>query len=113
MDEKLTRNRLIRIWWAWQWRTVVATFIGSLVLITVFAFFAGFFGMDKGLITAIGNLIYMGVGIFASIYFLGFVLKKDYGDFRLSIEDKIYCRPVETEKRPEEEERLQTEDRIV
>jgi hypothetical protein len=55
----------------------------------------------------------MGVGIFASIYFLGFVLKKDYGDFRLSIEEKIYCRPGETEKRPEEEERLQTEDRIV
>lgn len=113
MDEKLTRNRLIRIWWAWQWRSVVATFIGSLVLITVFSFFAGFFGMDKGLITAIGNLIYMGVGIFASVYFLGFVLKKDFGDFRLSVEEKVYCDKRESDFPPGEPDRLQTEDRIV
>ena len=113
MDEKLTRSRLIRIWWAWQWRTVVATFMGSLVLITVFAFFAGFFGMDKGLITAIGNLIYMGVGIFASIYFLGLVLKKDYGDFKLSIEERTYCKKEEPKIRPDEPEGSQTGDRIV
>ncbi|WP_300364593.1 hypothetical protein [Hydrogenimonas sp.] len=112
MDETLTRNRLIRIWWAWQWRTVVATFIGSLVLITVFAFFAGFFGMDKQLITLIGNLIYMGVGIFASIWFLGFVLKKDFGDFRLTIEERRYCeRPPKEEK--EKTDELKTEDQIV
>ncbi|WP_456449398.1 hypothetical protein [Hydrogenimonas sp.] len=113
MGDPLTRNRLIRIWWAWQWRSVVATFIGSLVLVTVFAFFAGFFGMDKALVSAIGNLIYMGVGIFASIYFLGFVLKKDFGDFRLSVEERCGCGEERPVKMPEESKRLETEEQIV
>ncbi|WP_456451572.1 hypothetical protein [Hydrogenimonas sp.] len=85
MDEKLTTGRLLRIWWAWQWRSVVATFVGAMVLIAIFAFFAGFFGMPMERITLIGNLIYAGVGIFASVYFLGFALKKEYGDFRVEI----------------------------
>ncbi|WP_201351824.1 hypothetical protein [Hydrogenimonas urashimensis] len=113
MNEKLTRGRLLRIWWAWQWRTVVATFVGSLVLITVFAFLAGFLGMEKSLITAIGNLIYMGVGIFASIYFLGFVLKKDFGDFRLTIEEKVYCDEEDFRKQHDQPDALQSEDQIV
>jgi len=113
MDEKLTRNRLLRIWWAWQWRTVVATFIGSLVLITIFAFFAGFFGMEKDLITLVGNLIYMGVGVFASIYFLGFALKKDYGDFKMGIEERTFCEEKEDKKRPLRPDALKTEDQIV
>ena len=112
MGEKLTRNRLLRIWWAWQWRTVVATFIGSMVLITVFAFLAGFFGIERRLITLIGNLIYMGVGIFASIWFLGFVLKKDFGDFRLKIEERVYCDKT-PDKRPERDDVLKTEDQVV
>ena len=97
MDERLTGKRLLRIWWAWQWRAVVATFIGSLVFITVFAFVAGFLGMSKQNIAMIGNLIYMGIGIYASVYFLGFVLKKDFGDFKLSIVEKVYCEEKEGE----------------
>jgi hypothetical protein len=109
MGEKLTRNRLLRIWWAWQWRMAVATFIGSLVLITVFAFFAGFFGMNRELIALIGNLIYMGVGIFASIYFLGFALKKDYGDFTLAIKERAYCKGDEDGKSAARPDVLKTE----
>ncbi len=94
MDEKLTTRRLLRVWWAWQWRSVVATLIGSVVLITVFAFFAALLGMEKRTITLIGNVIYMGVGIFASIYFLGFVLRKDFGDFRLELVEKSETAPL-------------------
>jgi predicted permease len=85
MDERLTPKRLLRIWWAWQWRSVAATFIGAMVLIFLFAFVAALFGMEKERITLVGNLIYLGVGVFASVYFLGYALKKDYGDFRIEV----------------------------
>jgi len=88
MDNQLTTKRLIRIWWAWQWRTIVATFVGSFVLIALFALVAGFLGMSAEVVAVMSNLIYLGVGIFASIYFLGFVLKKDFGDFSLSVQEK-------------------------
>lgn len=72
-----------------QWRAVVATFVGSLVLIAVFAFFAALLGMSKQNIMVFGNIIYTGVAIFASFYFFRFALKKDYGDFRFEVKQKL------------------------
>ncbi len=94
MDERLTTTRVLKAWWAMQWRAVVATFVGSLVLIAVFSFFAALAGMSKQSIMMFGNIIYSGVAIFASFYFFGFALKKDYGDFRF----EILLKPAETEK---------------
>ena len=98
MHKGLESGRLLRIWWAWQWRTLVASFIGSVVLIFLFSAVAGIFGVDKGAITFVGNLIYIGVSLFASIYFLGFVLKKDFGDFRLSIVERVRCEPAQEQE---------------
>ncbi|WP_457596959.1 hypothetical protein [Hydrogenimonas sp.] len=108
MGEKLTRGRLLRLWWAWQWRTFVATLAGSMALIFLFAFFAALLGMPRPWITTVGNLIYLGVAIFASIHFFGLVLKKDFGDFRLEIVERHYCDEGRKET-VEEEARLRRE----
>ncbi len=68
-----------------QWRAVVATFLGSLVLVALFSFVAALLGASKESIMVVGNIIYVGVSLFASIYFFGFALKRDYGDFRFEI----------------------------
>ncbi len=88
MDERLTTARVFKAWWAMQWRAVLATFVGSLVLIAVFSFFAALMGVSKEIIMMFGNIIYTGVAIFASFYFFGFALRKDYGDFRFEISQK-------------------------
>ncbi len=85
MDDKFTTKRVLKAWWAMQWRAVVATFVGAMVLIMIFAFFAALLGVKKEFITIGGNIIYTFVAIFASIYFFGFALKKDYGTFRFEI----------------------------
>ena len=100
MDEKLTPSRLLRIWWAWQWRTVVATFVGSFVLIFLFALVGTMLGMDRHMVMIGGNLIYLGVGVFASIHFLGWVLRRDFGDFRLNIEEKERTGRLSSQERP-------------
>ncbi|WP_457599610.1 hypothetical protein [Hydrogenimonas sp.] len=105
MDEKLTTGRLLRAWWAMQWRAVVATFLGSLVLVALFSFVAALLGVSKELIMAVGNVIYVGVSLFASIYFFGFALKKDYGDFRFEVVER------ETEERRNEKGPLQEQSR--
>ncbi|GEM_PF-1855188 len=88
MDEKLTNKRVFLAWWAMQWRAIVATFVGSLVLIAVFSFFAAMLGMKKEIIMLVGNIIYSSVAIFASFYFFGFTLKKDHGSFRFALIEK-------------------------
>ncbi|MCF6200696.1 MAG: hypothetical protein L3J42_00985 [Hydrogenimonas sp.] len=85
MGGELTTKRLLKAWWAMQWRAVLATFIGAFVLIALFSFFAALFGVKKEFIMLAGNLIYTFVAIFASIYFFGFALKKDYGSFRFAV----------------------------
>ncbi len=88
MDERLTNKRVLLAWWAMQWRAVLATFLGSFVLIVVFSFFAALLGVNKESIMIAGNLIYSGVAIFASIYFFGFTLRKDHGSFRFALVEK-------------------------
>ncbi len=88
MDERLTTSRVLKAWWAMQWRAVLATFLGSLVLIAIFSFFAALIGVSKGVIMMFGNIIYTGVAIFASFYFFGYALRKDYGDFRFEISQR-------------------------
>ncbi len=88
-----------------QWRAVVATFLGSLVLVALFSFVAALLGVSKELIMAVGNVIYVGVSLFASIYFFGFALKKDYGDFRFEVVER------ETEERRNEKGPLQEQSR--
>ncbi len=88
MDEKLTNKRVFLAWWAMQWRAILATFLGSLVLIVVFSFFAALLGVKRESIMVAGNIIYSGVAIFASFYFFGFTLKKDHGSFRFDLVEK-------------------------
>ncbi len=88
MDDRFTTSRVLKAWWAMQWRAVLATFVGSLVLIALFSFFAALMGVSKGVIMMLGNIIYTGVAIFASFYFFGYSLRKDYGDFRFEISQK-------------------------
>ncbi len=85
MDDKFTTKRVLKAWWAMQWRVVVATLVGAMVLIMIFAFFAALLGVKKEFIAIGGNIIYTFVAIFASIYFFRFALKKDYGTFRFEI----------------------------
>jgi len=45
-------------------------------------------GVSRDIIMVFGNIIYTGVAIFASFYFFGFALRKDYGDFRFEVTQK-------------------------
>jgi len=64
---------ILPIWWAWQWRTVLASLIGSIVLVIIFSFFAALLGVSKETIIILSQIIYYVVAIYASIYFFAYI----------------------------------------
>lgn len=85
MHQEVTNRIFLSIWWAWQWRVVVATLAGSLVFSFVIGFFGGILGLDEELLELLNNLVSFAIGVYASFYFLRFVLLKEYRDFSITI----------------------------
>ncbi|WP_200763381.1 hypothetical protein [Nitrosophilus alvini] len=89
--EKLTNKKVLAIWWAWQWRVAVATIVATSIFTFMIGFIGSLFGLSKENIYIISNLVSIGIGVYASIYFLKFALQKKYRDFSIKIEPETEC----------------------
>jgi len=75
--------KILPLWWAWQWRVVVAIFIANLIFGFVLAFLKPLLDISKESFIIITNIFSLGVTIYASIYFLDVALKKRYKKFKI------------------------------
>lgn len=64
------------IWWAWQWRVLVAVLLANIALGMLIGLIGGILGVPKENLIIITNLVSYGVTIYASIYFLAYVFRK-------------------------------------
>jgi ABC-type amino acid transport system permease subunit len=77
----ITYGRAARIWWAWTWRSLLI----AVVLGVAIGFAIGFFGAAIGFRhTSVVNVVCAGAaGIFAGIWVLAKILKKNFAGFRI------------------------------
>ncbi|MRJ01851.1 MAG: hypothetical protein GXO19_01800 [Epsilonproteobacteria bacterium] len=93
----MINKKIVRIWWAWQWRIFIALILANVAFAAILIPIDLILGLSQESLTIITNLFSVGAGIYASIYFLGYVLTLDYGDFRIVIfeeEEDPYRRAV-------------------
>jgi hypothetical protein len=81
-------RKILPIWWAWQWRVVVAIFLANLAFSIVFTIVAKILSISKENFLIISNLFSLGIMVYASLYFLAYVLQKDYKRVEVVIFDK-------------------------
>ena len=67
---------ILKIWWSWQWRVVVAVMLANILIGFLMGFVGGIFELSHQSVVIGVNLLSLGVTIYASIYFLGFVMRK-------------------------------------
>ncbi len=82
-------KKILPIWWAWQWRVLVAVLLANIALGFVVGLAGGILGVAKENLIIITNLVSYGVTIYASIYFLAYVFKK-FGIYAPSKESDPY-----------------------
>lgn len=69
-------SKILPIWWAWQWRVVMAVVLANIAIGLVLGVVKFFLHISQQNFIIITNLLSIGVSIYASIYFLGFVFEK-------------------------------------
>ena len=83
--KKLQLKKFIPLWWAWQWRVVVASFIGTLVFSFIIGFIGAILGFSKESVYIISNLISMIITIYASIYFFAYIFTLKFSGLKIFI----------------------------
>ena len=66
---------IVGIWWAWQWRVIVAVVLANILIGFIVGFLGSAFSWQHTTIVVVSNLLSLGVTIYASIYFLGYALR--------------------------------------
>ncbi len=69
-------REILPIWWAWQWRVIVAVLLANLAIGFLLGFFGALLGLSKESLLIISNLLSLAVTIYASIYFLAYVFER-------------------------------------
>jgi len=86
MELEVTWKRLLRIWWAYLWRSLV-TMLGAIVISAVVGFFIGLilqiFGINVAEAQLPLQILGGAIGLSMSIIPLQLVLEKDFGEFKL------------------------------
>jgi len=87
MELEVTWGRVVRVWWAYLWRNLVAIF-AVVVLAALLGFLVGaVFGSSKtshNIATVLGGVM----GLAGSIVPIKLILGKDFGGFRLVLLSK-------------------------
>ncbi len=69
-------KEVVPIWWAWQWRVVVAVVLANLAFGFILGVVGALLGLSKESLFIISNLLSLVITIYASIYFLAYVFEK-------------------------------------
>jgi len=76
---------ILPVWWAWQWRVLVAVFLANMAIFFLLLLLRLFLGLSQESLIIINNLFSLGVTIYASIYFLAYALGLSYPHIRIVI----------------------------
>jgi hypothetical protein len=85
MELEATWERAIRIWWALLWRIFVIGNIGSLVIVFVVLISGQRSEQQAVLSSTVLGLVW---GSALGLYFVRWMLNRDFGDFRLALVSK-------------------------
>ncbi|BCD60818.1 MULTISPECIES: hypothetical protein [unclassified Nitratiruptor] len=67
---------ILKIWWSWQWRVLVAVMLANILIDFLMGLFGGLLALSQKSVIIGTNLLSFSITIYASIYFLGFVMRK-------------------------------------
>lgn len=74
---------VVRVWWAWQWRTFATAFIAMFLGSALFAIFANFIGLPVPLTNWLLWIFAFACWAGAAVYFFGEIFAIDFGHFRV------------------------------
>ena len=86
MELEVTWRRVVRVWWAYFWRNLIAIVAAAVlggILGAVIGAVMGALGMSITVIQSFSGLIGAALGIALSVVPMKLILGKDFGDFRL------------------------------
>ena len=91
MELEITWGRVVRVWWAYLWRNLIAVVVAMLIGILLgflLGFILGAVGVPtqtiKLIVTPIGAIL----GLAISIFPMKMIMGKDFGEFRLVLVKK-------------------------
>ncbi|BAF70622.1 hypothetical protein [Nitratiruptor sp. SB155-2] len=67
---------ILKIWWSWQWRVLVSVMLANVLIGFLMGLLGGLLALSQKSVIIGTNLLSFGITIYASIYFLGFVMRK-------------------------------------
>jgi hypothetical protein len=86
MELEITWNRVVRVWWSYLWRNLLAI-VASLAVGGVFGalmgFALGFAGISPDSIQKLAMPVGMLIGLAISVVPVKMILGKDFGEFKL------------------------------
>jgi outer membrane lipoprotein SlyB len=91
MEIEITWGKVVRVWWAYAWRSFIAVFcgaIGGALVGGVLGFAMGAFGVSLTAIQLIVASIGFLIGLALSVVPMKLILGKDFGEFRLVLVSK-------------------------
>jgi hypothetical protein len=86
MEMEITWGNVIRVWWAYLWRNLVAIIVAVVIGAIgggILGFVMGMLGVPVTTIQFVTALIGAAIGIALSIIPMKMILGKDFGKFRL------------------------------
>ncbi len=72
----MSLKEVLPIWWAWQWRVLVAVLLANIAIGLVLGVVKLFLHISQQNFIIITNLFSIAITMYASIYFLAFVFEK-------------------------------------
>ena len=86
MELEITWNRIVKIWWAYLWRNliaIIASMIAGGILGAIVGFVLGLIGMSMSVIQICSGIVGGCAGLAFSVIPFKYILGKDFGEFRL------------------------------
>ncbi len=91
MELDVTWQRLVRIWWAWLWRSLLATALAAVLTFLSglwIGFLVGLLKLPIELASILSTVAAFFIAVILSIFPLWQVLSRDFGEFRLILQAK-------------------------
>jgi hypothetical protein len=86
MELEITWSRVLRIWWSYLWRNLIAILVTVLiagVLGFIIGFIMGAMGITVSVIKLVTAPIGFAIGLVISVVPMKLILGKDFGEFQL------------------------------
>lgn len=82
---ELTPMILLRVWWAYTWRTFLGAAAIGFVIGLILGFVGSAFGFESTDLSVINLVVGFPIGLIWSIFAFRMVLAKNFGDFKICL----------------------------